>query len=239
MEESQRKVRKRRVKGSKGKLFVVSAPSGAGKTTLCKRLGSTLSGIKHSVSYTTRKPRPGEVNDEDYTFVDEERFRRMIKSGEFVEWAEVHGNLYGTSKKRLQEMLESGTDVILDIDTKGARQMRKTFRDGFYIFVLPPSMDTLRERLQKRMSESGNEMEGRLKRARDEIRDYAMYDYVIVNDIFEKALKELQAIVVSERGTAAPGDTGDGEGEQARIKKGRMTLDPSWVEKNFLLKEED
>lgn len=204
---------------NRGNLFVVSAPSGAGKTTLCQRLGSVLPGIRHSVSYTTRKPRPSEVNDRDYTFVQEAEFRRMMEAGEFAEWAEVHGNLYGTSKKRIDELREGGTDVILDIDTQGARKIRDVYRDGVYVFILPPSMKALRERLQARMSDTVGEIEKRLRRARDEIADYRNYDYVIVNSVFEEALGELEAIVRAKR---------------ARTEN----IEQSWVEDRFLKEEE-
>ncbi|GAB4390432.1 MAG: guanylate kinase [Thermodesulfovibrionales bacterium] len=198
---------------------MVSAPSGAGKTTLCQRLTADLRDIRHSVSYTTRKPRPNEVNDRDYSFVSEEDFRRMAAAGEFAEWAEVHGNLYGTSVKRVEEMLEGGVDAILDVDTRGAAQLRKVYRDGVFVFILPPSMRALRERLTARMSDSAEEIERRLKRARDEIRDYRSYDYVIVNDVFEAALRELEAIVTAKR-----------------LESG--SVDPEWVDENFLLEED-
>jgi len=205
--------------GRRGSVFVVSAPSGAGKTTLCQRLTADLRDIRHSVSYTTRKPRPNEVNDRDYSFVSEEDFRRMAAAGEFAEWAEVHGNLYGTSVKRVEEMLEGGVDAILDVDTRGAAQLRKVYRDGVFVFILPPSMRALRERLTARMSDSAEEIERRLKRARDEIRDYRSYDYVIVNDVFEAALRELEAIVTAKR-----------------LESG--SVDPEWVDENFLLEED-
>lgn len=199
---------------ARGHLFIVSAPSGAGKTTLCHKLSSILPNLRHSVSYTTRARRTGEVNNRDYTFVKENVFRRMIKRGEFVEWAKVHGNLYGTSRKRLEEMRNKGINVILDIDTQGARQIRKKCSDGVYIFILPPSMKVLRERLQKRMCNSKDDMERRLIRAVDEIKDYKKYDYVIINNIFEDALEELKAIILLEK---------------LRTK----SIEPLWIKKNF------
>jgi guanylate kinase len=204
---------------SRGNLFIVSAPSGAGKTTLCRRLGEVLPDIRHSVSYTTRKPRQGEVNDRDYTFISEEKFLGMAEAGEFLEWAKVHGNLYGTSEKRLEEMLRGGIDVILDIDTQGARQIRERCGEGLYIFILPPSMDALGERLLDRMSNPEDEIRQRMLRAVEEIRDYKMYNYVIVNDVFEDALERLKAIVLSRR---------------LLTEK----IDPLWIEENFLSKEE-
>jgi guanylate kinase len=209
-----------KVKKPRGNLFVVSAPSGAGKTTLCRRLLSMVEGITFSVSYTTRAPRPDEVEGSDYFFVSEDEFRKMVEAGEFAEWAEVHGNLYGTSKKRLDEALDGGMDILLDIDVQGARQLRDSYPDGVFIFVLPPAMATLSERLRGRMSDTPEVIAGRLRKAVDEIRDYVNYNYVIVNNIFEQALRELEAVVVSRRLSSA-------------------RVDSEWVEKNFLKQEED
>jgi guanylate kinase len=178
---------------------VVSGPSGAGKTTLYREAASSLPNLKHSVSYTTRRPRPGEVNDRDYTFINRNEFKGMIDRGEFAEWAEIHGKLYGTSRKRLEETMDSGIDVILDIDVQGAEQLKKKYQGGVYIFVLPPSLEVLEKRLQKRMVNSKEEIEKRLKVAAKEIKRYREYDYVIVNNILEDALKELSAIIISKR----------------------------------------
>ena len=178
---------------------MVSGPSGAGKTTLYRKAASSLPNLKHSVSYTTRRPRPGEVNDRDYTFINRDEFKGMIDRAEFAEWAEIHGKLYGTSKKRLEETMDSGIDAILDIDVQGAEQLKKKYQGGVYIFVLPPSLDALGERLQKRMVNSKEEIEKRLKVAAKEIKRYREYDYVIVNNILEDALKELSAIIISKR----------------------------------------
>jgi guanylate kinase len=208
-----------RAKSARGSLFVVSAPSGAGKTSLCQKLTSSVPGIRHSVSYTTRSPRPGEQNDVDYTFVDEGRFRAMASAGEFAEWAEVHGNLYGTSRNRVEEMLQSGLDVILDVDTRGAGQLRRAYPEGVFIFILPPSMGELSKRLTSRMSDSADDIERRLRRAREEMRDYRKYNYVIVNDDFEEALSGLAAIVAAKR-----------------LQSDRV--DPAWVQRNLLAEEE-
>lgn len=178
---------------------MVSGPSGAGKTTLYREAASSLPNLKHSVSYTTRRPRPGEVNDRDYTFINRDEFKGMIDRAEFAEWAEIHGKLYGTSKKRLEETMDSGIDAILDIDVQGAEQLKKKYQGGVYIFVLPPSLEALGERLQKRMVNSKEEIEKRLKVAAKEIKRYREYDYVIVNNILEDALKELSAIIISKR----------------------------------------
>ncbi|MEW6213870.1 MAG: guanylate kinase [Nitrospirota bacterium] len=202
-------------KKNRGGLFIVSAPSGAGKTTLCKKLASALPDLKCSVSYTTRHPRPGEINDRDYTFISRNEFGLMIDKGEFVEWAEIHGELYGTSKDRLEELVSSGIDVILDIDTQGAMQLKEKYRGGVYIFILPPSMEILRERLEKRMTNSKEDIEKRLKRAVNEIKSYRDYDYVIINNILEYALNELEAIVISHRVST-------------------KRIDPLWIEERFL-----
>lgn len=181
-----------------GILFIVSAPSGAGKTTLCREVNRLIPDLKYSTSYTTRMPRSGESNRKDYIFVTAEEFGDMIKRGEFAEWAEVHGNLYGTSIKELKDLREEN-DVILDIDTQGAMQIKKRYGEGIYIFILPPSMDALEERLRKRMSNSDLEIKERLIRAKEEITEYKEYEYVIINDDFSEALSELKAIIISER----------------------------------------
>ena len=187
------------LKRRKGSLFIISAPSGAGKTTLCKKIVTTVDRLGQSVSFTTRKPRGGEVNDLDYTFIGEEEFREMIARGDFVEWAEVHGNLYGTSRERLEGLMDSGLDVILDIDTQGARQIRKSYGDGVFIFILPPSIEILRRRLEKRRSNSREDMDRRLGAAVDEIREYNNYDYVIINNVLKDSVKLLEAIIIAER----------------------------------------
>jgi len=207
-------------KKSKGSLFIVSAPSGAGKTTLCRMLVSSLANLKFSVSYTTRSARPDEMNDRDYTFVSREDFLRMTKAGEFIEWAEVHGELYGTSEKRVRKLLDAGSDVVLDIDTQGAMEIKKRYDKGVYIFILPPSVEALRKRLEKRMTDSGEEITRRLKRAVIEIKTFRQYDYVIINDILENALREFEAIIISHRVSTE-------------------LIDPLWIEKTFLKQEEN
>ena len=186
-------------KKGKGSIFIVSAPSGTGKTTLCKQVIRKVDNIRPSVSFATRQPRSGEIPDEDYCFVSEEEFRAMVDRGDFVEWARVHGNFYGTSRRKLEELISAGYDVLLDIDTQGAQQIRKSFDNAVYIFILPPSMKELKHRLEGRMSNSAEDMNRRLERAVDEMREYKMYDYVIVNDIIEISLKKLEAIIISER----------------------------------------
>jgi guanylate kinase len=184
---------------AKGLLFIISAPSGAGKTTLCQELSNIVPGLKHSISYTTRPPRKGEINNVHYSFISQSRFKRMIDRGEFAEWAMVHGNLYGTSIKRLEKINREGYDIILDIDTHGAMQMRRRYKDAVYIFILPPSMKVLEERLRSRMSESQDEITKRLKKAKEEIAHYKHYDYIVINDKFEKALRDLESIIIATR----------------------------------------
>ncbi len=195
----------------KGNLIVVSAPSGAGKTTLCNAILKSLDRISFSVSYTTRKPRKGEVEGVDYYFVDEKRFRQMIDRGEFAEWAVVHGNFYGTSRKVIDDLIERNIDVLLDIDIQGARQIKSLYPDAILVFIMPPSFEELKKRLLLRGAEN---LEGRLKRAFEEIREYSFYDYVIINDNLERAVSDLRAIVVSER---------------LRVKR----FDPSFIDKFY------
>ena len=187
------------MKRRKGLLFVVSAPSGAGKTSLCRAITDSLENLTHSISYATRRPRPGEIDGRDYYFVGQERFREMIQAGDFAEWAEVHANYYGTSRRVLDDMISKGLDVILDIDTQGAAQIKAKYDTAVFIFIMPPSLDILEERLRNRKSDHEDEIRKRMKRAREEIRDYAMYDYIIVNRDFDRALTELRSVVISER----------------------------------------
>ncbi|MDA8168236.1 MAG: guanylate kinase [Nitrospiraceae bacterium] len=200
--------------GGAGDIFIISAPSGAGKTTLCDRLIAELPRLRHSVSYTTRNPRPGEVDGVHYNFVPEAEFKAMVERDEFVEWAVVHGNYYGTSAEGLREMTASGADVVLDIDTQGAKQMKGKFPEAVYIFILPPSMKTLRQRLEDRKSDSPDVIVRRLKNAVDEIRDYYLYDYVIINDVLEEALERLKAVILAQRVSAS-------------------RVDPAWIEEQF------
>ncbi|AEH43970.1 guanylate kinase [Thermodesulfatator indicus DSM 15286] len=184
----------------KGLVLVVSAPSGAGKTTLCRRLLSLDSEISFSVSYTTRSPRPNERNGVDYFFVDKETFKKMINEGAFLEWAEVHGNFYGTSLEQVKEAISSGKDVLLDIDVQGAFQVReKLGREAVLVFILPPSFEELEKRLKKRGTEDPKELELRLSVAKEEIAKAQAFDYLIVNDVLEEALDRLYSILKAER----------------------------------------
>ncbi len=180
-------------------LIVVSAPSGAGKTSLCDWVVRALPCLAHSVSYTTRPPRPDEVPGRDYSFVDEATFRGMAERGEFVEWAVVHGHLYGTAGAVLEQHFRAGRDVILDIDTRGAEILRGSHSDAVFIFVVPPSWAVLEERLRHRNSDAEADIQRRLQRAREEVRHYVEYQYVVVNDDFNRAAEELRAIILAER----------------------------------------
>ena len=182
-----------------GTLFVISAPSGAGKSTLCSELLRRFKDIKLSVSYTTRPPRKGEINDVHYTFISRKKFKNMIAGGKFAEWAMVHGNLYGTSVDRLKKLSKEGFDILLDIDVQGAKQVKNSYKNAVYIFILPPSMEILKRRLMKRKSEPKEAVALRLERAKDEILSYKEYDYVIINDKLDNAYREFESIILSSR----------------------------------------
>jgi len=191
------------VKRRQGILFVVSAPSGAGKTSLCQALVSQLPDMRYSVSCTTRQPRPVEIADRHYHFVDEAVFRDMIKEGAFLEWAEVYGHLYGTPRVPIKEWISQGSDVLLDIDTQGALQIRRLEPDAVSIYILPPSLEVLRRRLEDRKGDAPDEIARRLKKALDEVKHYRDYSYVIINDDFKFAVRQLEAIVLAERSRTA------------------------------------
>jgi guanylate kinase len=198
----------------RGMLFVVSAPSGAGKTTLCKELVASVPGLHPSVSYTTRKPRPGEIHGRDYYFVDEPAFQEMVERNDFAESARVYGHFYGTPRQALTDMMEKGLDVLLEIDTQGAIQIKKKFADGVYVYILPPSIEALRTRLIQR-GDAPEEIQRRMQKARQEILSYREYDYIVRNEDLKQALRELDAIVHAER---------------TRMKR----VDINWLEQNFL-----
>ncbi|WP_445144691.1 guanylate kinase [Dyella sp. Tek66A03] len=180
---------------SEGTLFVVAAPSGAGKSTLVNALLEREPSISLSISHTTRPPRPGELYGRHYYFVERETFEREVAEGIFLEHAEVHGNLYGTSRTTVAELLEQGRDVLLEIDWQGARQIRQSKPDCVSVFILPPSRVELERRLRGRGSDSADVIARRLHNSREEIAHAHEFDYVIVNDRFEDALADLQAIV--------------------------------------------
>jgi len=183
----------------RGTLFVVSAPSGAGKTTLCREIRLRLPDLAYSVSVTTRPPRPGEIDGADFRFVGAPEFRAMLARGEFAEWATVHGNLYGTRARALEEALGGGRDVLLDIDTQGAAQLRARYPDAVLIFILAPSVKELEQRLRERRSDMDADIERRLVRAREEIALWRQYDYLIVNRDVKEAMEQLESIILAER----------------------------------------
>lgn len=191
----------------RGLLFVVSAPSGAGKTTLCREMAHAIPNLSYSVSYTTRPPRSGEIHSKDYFFVSKEEFLALIRRNEFAEWAEVHGNLYGTHEGFLRRMMDQGVDVLLDVDAQGAGLLKKRFSEGVFIYILPPSMEALRDRLYERRSDAPEEIERRLAEARREIKNFHQYSYLMINDDFKKASQELKAIILSERLRLRPMDS--------------------------------
>ena len=182
-----------------GLLIVVSAPSGTGKTSLCQELVATIPDVRYSISYTTRPRRATEVAVKHYHFVDEKTFRAMIEADGFLEWAEVYGHLYGTPRVPLRQWRQEGIDVLLDIDTQGAAQIRQREPSGVSIYLLPPSLAVLRRRLQNRQSDAPEEIARRLKKAKEEVKAYREYQYVVINDDFKSAYKELEAIVLAER----------------------------------------
>jgi guanylate kinase len=186
---------------SKGKLFVITAPSGAGKSSLINALLKEDPALKLSVSYTTRPPRPGEENAREYHFVDDAAFLAMRSRGEFLESAEVHGNRYGTSKKVIEDALAHGQDLVLEIDWQGAQQVRKLYPDCVGIFILPPSIEELERRMRSRGQDSQAVIRRRLENAREELRHQGEFKYVIINKDFDAARQELAEIVRKERGT--------------------------------------
>ncbi|NGZ08244.1 MAG: guanylate kinase [Nitrospira sp. LK70] len=200
-------------------MYIISAPSGAGKTTLCKQIAASVSGLWHSVSFTTRKPRPGEEHGREYFFIEENVFHDMVARNEFLEYAHVYSNWYGTPLDPLMDKMEHGIDVLLEIDVQGALQIRKKFGDAVYIFILPPSMDILRSRLQGRGSDSQEEIVRRLQKVREEVWSFREYHYIIRNVDLTQSLHELQSVFVAER---------------LRTKR----MDMAWLERSFMLEKD-
>lgn len=184
---------------SQGVLYVVAAPSGAGKTSLVKALLQKDTAIRLSVSYTTRGPRPGETNGVDYHFVSVEQFRQMAEHGEFLESAEVYGNYYGTSQAWIAGEIAAGRDILLEIDWQGAAQVKKHFPEAVTVFILPPSIEALRQRLSSRGQDSQAVIDKRMAAARDDISHAGAFEYIIVNDDFDQALLDFIAVVRASR----------------------------------------
>lgn len=183
----------------KGTLYIISAASGAGKTSLISALLQQVSDIEVSVSHTTRAPREGEVDGVNYHFVDENKFTEMVSAGEFFEHATVFGNMYGTSRQDIEQRLLDGKDVILEIDWQGARQIRKLMSDCKSIYISPPSITALRERLTARGQDDGSIINQRMREAVSEMSHYAEFDYLIINDVFDQAKDNLAAIIIGNR----------------------------------------
>jgi guanylate kinase len=184
-----------------GRLFIVSAPSGAGKTTIVEQLARDTPRLRLSRSYTSRAPRSGEVDGVDYNFTSRERFEAMVDAGEFLEWADVFGNLYGTAAADTNRLLAAGDDVVLVIDVQGARQVRGRGIDTRAIFVMPPSFQVLEQRLRGRSKDSEDAIRRRLQVARDEVASFVEYDFVVVNDEVASAVERLRGIIQAERAT--------------------------------------
>ncbi len=183
-----------------GLIFVLSAPSGGGKTTLRDKLRKCFPCFRYSVSATTRCPRKKEINGRDYHFVSMKVFQDRVKAGRFVEWAEVHGNLYGTPKEFIEKNFAEGNDILLDIDVKGALQIKKGFPEAVLVFIAPPSVAVLEKRLKSRGTDTSDEVKRRILRAADEMSVADDYDHVVVNENLEEAIKELEEIVKKRRG---------------------------------------
>ena len=184
---------------AKGLFIVVSAPSGAGKSSICQRFMQVCPEINFSVSYTSRPPRPNEVNGKDYYFISREEFQARIDQGEFVEWVENYGNLYGSSRKTMEAFLRDGRDLLLDIEPRGARKIKQNFKGGIYVFVLPPSRAELLNRLEGRGCETDDVIRNRFKQAERELKEVSWYDYVIINNDLDTAVNQLMSIYVAEK----------------------------------------
>ena len=184
---------------NKGILFVLSGPSGSGKTTLAKHLVNTMSGVDFAISYTTRKIREGEEDGIDYKFIDKNEFNTMVDKDQFAEWAEVHGNFYGTPVSEIDKVLNKGVDILLDIDVQGSSQIRSKYENSVHIFLVPPDMNILRERLSKRNTENSSDLKKRMDMAVNEISRINDYDFIIVSDDIDKSLRKLESIVESVR----------------------------------------
>lgn len=184
---------------SKGFLLVISGPSGCGKGTICKKILERNEKLVFSVSATTRMPRRGEIDGVNYFFIDEERFNKMVEKDEFLEYANVHGNLYGTPKKFVLEQIGRGEIVILEIDVQGALQVKESYPEAVFIFLLPPSMSELKNRIKKRGTETEKDIDIRLKNAFEELKFIDEYDYIVINDKIEEAVEKTEMIIEAEK----------------------------------------
>jgi guanylate kinase len=183
---------------SKGLFIVVSAPSGAGKSSICQGLMKAFPEIKFSVSYTSRSPRPNEVNGTDYYFISSGEFQERISKGDFIEWVD-YGNLYGSSRKFMEDFVRDGGDLLLDIEPRGAKKIKQEFKGGIYVFVLPPSRTDLLKRLEKRGHETDDVIQKRFEQAESELKEISWYDYVIINKDLETAVNQLISIYIAEK----------------------------------------
>ena len=184
---------------TRGTLFVVSSPSGGGKGTLVRGVLAVVDNLSYSVSYTTRGPRANEVDGREYFFVDVPAFEEMVARGEFLEWACVHGNFYGTSKQQIADKTGAGIDMILEVDVQGAASVRQLLMDSVSVFILPPSFEVLKERLCARGTDTAESLALRLRNAPEELKQYSLFDYVIINDEVDRAVSQLASIIHAER----------------------------------------
>jgi guanylate kinase len=182
-----------------GLFIVVSAPSGTGKSSICRKMLAACPSIKFSVSYTSRPPRPREVNGKDYYFISREDFRKRIKRGEFIEWVDNYGHFYGTPWKTMDKCFQKGKDLLLDVEPRGAKKIKRKFKGGVFVFVLPPSRKELLKRLKKRGHESEPIIQARLAQAERELKEISWYDYIIFNKDLEKAVDQLRSIYIAEK----------------------------------------
>ncbi|MGK2904999.1 MAG: guanylate kinase [Desulfuromonadales bacterium] len=179
-------------------LYVISAPSGAGKTSICRKILTLFPNLRQSISCTTRAMRPGEQEGRDYHFVSRQVFDQMVDDGAFVEWAEVHGNSYGTASATLEKACDEGSDILLEIDFQGAKQLRSSGLDGVFIFILPPAMNELRKRLESRNTDDATVITRRMDNASAEIAEAVNFDYLVVNDVLNQAVDKVRAIMIAE-----------------------------------------
>jgi len=183
----------------KGQIFVITAPSGTGKTTIIDGVRKNMRGVGYSISHTTRMPREGEVNGYHYYFVDRAGFQEMIEAREFIEWAVVYDQLYGTSISSIDRGLSSGNDVLMDLDIQGAEAIKRRFPESLSIFILPPSMEILKERLKGRSTDEKRDIDLRMRKAVEEIQRCRYYDFIVINDDLNQAAREIEAIITAQR----------------------------------------